>query len=148
MIDKSPIERLYEQIEAHGFDSLTPSERWFFAISLFTMETNGNAMHGYFFNHAGRYCQEALHGFELVGAAHTADILRRAISIFPKDEVPTDHGERQNILCDLPDEVQWDYLGKLTTELFNQTEDVAELVEKYVAAHKNEFPVLYDRAEA
>jgi len=112
------------------------------------METNGNAIHGYFFNHAGAHCRDAMRGLDLVGAVRTADILRRAIAVFPNGDVPTDHGERQVVLCDLPDEVQWGLMGKLTDELFQETEDVAGLVQKYVAAHRQEFPVLYEQADA
>jgi hypothetical protein len=107
------------------------------------METNGNALHGYFFNHSGGYCREALQGLNIVGAVRTADILRRAMAVFPGGNVPVDNAERQLLLCDLPEEVQWDLLGELTDELFAEREDVAGLVEKYVAAHRDEFPVLY-----
>jgi hypothetical protein len=145
--EKSAMDRLYDQIEDHGFDSLTPSERWFFAITWFIMETNGNAMHGYFFNHSGGYCHDALRGLELVGAVRTASILRRAMAIFPNGDVPTDQGERRRVLCDMPDEVQWGFMGKLTDELFEEGEGVAGLVEKYVAAHRDEFPAFCDRRE-
>ena len=147
-MNKSPMQRLYDQIESRGFDSLTPGEKWLFAISWFVMETNGNALHGYFFNHSGGYCREALNGFELIGAARTADILKRAMAIFPNGYIPTDNAERQGILCDLPDDVQWDYLGKLTDELFNAREDVAGFAEKYIAAHRNEFPALFGGTDA
>src|SRR5690242_16503188 len=108
---KSSLELLHEKIDASGIDSLTPSERWFYAISWFFLETNGNALHGYFFNHAGAHCREALEGLQRVGALRTADILRRAIAVFPAGDVPADHGRRQIVLCDLPDEVQWGVLS-------------------------------------
>jgi hypothetical protein len=140
---KSPLELLQVKIDAYGIDALTPSERWFYAICWFILETNGNAMHGYFFNHAGAYCREALQGLELVGAHRTADILRRAIALFPRGNIPVDHGARQVALGDLGENVEWGVLSRLTDELFAVKEGVAEMVESYVAAHRHEFPTLY-----
>jgi hypothetical protein len=140
---KQPLELLHEKIDAHGIDALTPSERWLYAICWFILETNGNAMQGYFFNHAGAHCRDALHGLELVGAHQTADILRRAIALFPRGDVPVDHGARQIALSELGEDVEWGVLSRLTDELFALKEAVAELVERYIAAHRHEFPTLY-----
>ena len=140
---KSPLDLLHAKIDAHGIDSLTASERWFYAICWFILETNGNAMHGYFFNHAGAHCREALQGLELVGAHRTADILRRAIALFPRGDVPVDRGARQIALGELGEDVEWGVLSRLTDELFALKEGVAEMVERYVAVHRHEFPTLY-----
>jgi hypothetical protein len=140
---KSAITLLDEKVEEHGFDSLTPSERWFYSVCWFIRETNCNAVHGYFFNHAGAHCRDALHGLELVGAVQTADILRRAIALFPNGDVPVDHAARQGALGELGEDVEWGVLSRLTDELFALREGVAELVEKYTAAHRHEFPTFY-----
>jgi hypothetical protein len=100
-------------------------------------------MHGYFFNPAGAHYREALHGLELVGAVRTADILRRAIFLFPEGNVPVDHAVRQIALGELGEDVEWGVLSRLTDELFALREDVAELVETYTAAHRHEFPTFY-----
>ena len=76
----------------------------------------------------------------MVGASKTADILRRAMSIFPDGRVPTDILERRELLCNLPDELQWDRLGELTTEFFQSSEPVADLLDAYVQKHPEEFP--------
>jgi hypothetical protein len=140
---KSAITLLDEKVEEQGIQSLTPSERWFYAVCWFIRETNCNAMHGYFFNPAGKHCSDTLHGLELVGAVQTADILRRAIALFPGGDVPVDHAARQIALGDLGEDVEWGVLGRLTDELFALKEDVAELVERYTAAHRHEFPTFY-----
>ena len=136
-------ELLHEKIDAYDIDALTPSERWLFAICWFIRETNGNAIHGYFFNHAGAQCREALQGLELVGAHQTADILRRTIALFPGGDVPVGHGARRTALRGLGEDVQWGVMSRLTDELFGLNEPVAELVEQYLAAHRHEFPTLY-----
>lgn len=139
---KSAITLLDEKVEECGFDSLTRSEQWFYAICWFIRETNCNALHGYFFNHAGAHCRLALHGLELVGAVETAAILRRAIALFPAGEVPVDHAARQGALGDLGEDVEWGVFSSLTDDFFALKEDVAGLVENYTAAHRNEFPTL------
>lgn len=100
-------------------------------------------MHGYFFNQAGAHCREALQGLEIVGAHQTADLLRRAIALFPQGNVPIDHGIRRVALGELGAEVKWGVLSRLTDELFDLNERVAELVERYMAGHRDEFPTLY-----
>lgn len=139
---KSGLNLLYDKIEAHGFASLTSSERWLFALCWFGIETNGNAIHGFFFNDAGQFAKDVLTGLERVGARQTADIVRRAIAVFPNEEVPVDQLERREVLCGLPDEIQWGVLSRLTDELYARTEDVAGLVKDYIRTHSDEFPAL------
>jgi len=103
--NKSGLDLLDEKIEAFGFEALTSSEQWFYAACWFIRETNCNAIHGYFFNHAGAHCKLALTGFQTIGARRTAEILRRAIYLFPDGNVPADHAERQGALGDLGEDV-------------------------------------------
>jgi hypothetical protein len=140
---KTMITLLDEKVEEFGIDSLTASERWFYAICWFIRETNCNAIQGYFFNHGGANCQSALHGLELVGAVETAGILGRAIALFPGGNVPVNHAARQIALGDLGYDVEWGVLSRLTDELFALKEDVAALVEIYTSAHRDEFPTFY-----
>lgn len=137
---KSRLDRFYERIESQGFESLTLSERASFGLTWLYMETNNGGLHQFFFNDAGKLAPDALRGLEMVGAPKTADILRRAMSIFPDSRVPVDILERRELLCGLPEELQWDCLGELTTEFFQSSEPVAELLDAYVQKHPEEFP--------
>lgn len=145
--NKSGLDLLEEKIEGFGFESLTSSEQWFYAACWFIRETNCNAIHGYFFNHAGAHCKLALRGFRTIGARQTADILQRAIFLFPDGNIPADHAERQVALGDLGEDVEWRLLSRLSDELFGLKEDVAELAERYLAAHPDEFPTLAAKIE-
>ena len=102
-------------------------------------ETNNGGLHQFFFNDSGAYAGDALRSLELVGALKTADILRRAMSIFPESRVPVDILERRDVLCELPDELQWHRLGGLNTELFQTREPIADGVEDYIRQHPEEF---------
>ena len=137
---KSRLDRFYERIESQGFESLTLNARASFGLTWLFMETNNGGLHQFFFNDAGKLAPDALRGLEMVGAPKTADILRRAMSVFPDSRVPVDILERRELLCDLPEELQWDRLGELTTEFFQSSEPVAELLDAYVQKHPEEFP--------
>ena len=137
-----PIDLLYRQIEAGGIESLTQAERRCFAMTWLYLEANNGGLHQFFFNDAGQFATDALEGLEMVGAAQTADILRRAIGLFPHGCVPTDQLERRSVLCDLPDEIQWERMGALTDEFYQDKEDVAQLTKSFIAANPESFPAL------
>ena len=137
---KSRLDRFYERIESQGFESLTLSERASFGLTWLFRETNNGGLHQFFFNDAGKLAPDALRGLEMVGAFKTADILRRALGAFPDSRVPVDILERRELLCDVPEELQWDRLGELTTEFFQSSEPVAELLDAYIRKHPEEFP--------
>ena len=137
---KHRIDRLYERIESDGFESLTPSERACFGLTWLYLETNNGGLDQFFFNDAGKLAPDALRGLEMVGAPITADILRRAMSVFPNGVVPPEQAARREFLCEVLTPEQEQYLDDLTTEFYKDTEPVAELFEKYVAQHPEEFP--------
>ena len=128
-----------ERIQTMGYQSFTRGERLYYSVWWFMAETNNGGLHQFFFNDSGAYATDALWSLESVGSSKTADILRRAIMIFPESRVPTDILERRQVLCDLPDELQWDRLGELTTEFFQTREPIAEGVEAYIRQHPEEF---------
>ncbi len=139
---KRPIDLLHGRIESGGIQALTQAERRLFAITWLYLETNNGSLHQFFFNNAGKFATDALEGLEMVGAPQTADILRRAVALFPRGHVPTDQLERRSVLVGLPDEIQWGRMGELTNEFFQDKEDVAQLVKDYIAAHPDLLPAL------
>jgi hypothetical protein len=136
---RSKMDELMERLHKTGYQSFRAGEKIFFSLWWFQSETNNGGLHQFFFNDSGSYAADALHSLELIGASKTAGILRRAMSVFPDSRVPTDILRRRQILCDLPDELQWDRLGELTTELFQTREPVAEYFEVYNQTHPDEF---------
>lgn len=143
---KRPIDLLYEKIEAGGLESLTQSERWMFALTWLCIETNGGGLHQFFFNDAGKFAADAVLGLDTIGASKSADVLRRAIALFPRGHVPTDQTKRRRVLNRLPDDVQWRHLGEdLTREFWaaSAEEELARRVADYVASHRELFPALH-----
>lgn len=137
---KSRLDRLYDKIESHGFDSLTPSEQSAFALRWFYLETNNGGLHQFFFNDAGRFAVDALRGLEFLGAQSTAEILRRAMSVFPGGAVPSDMEQRRDFLIDSMTPKQEKLLNDLTTEFLRSSEPVADLLTAYIERHPDQFP--------
>jgi hypothetical protein len=138
---KRLIDRLYERIESHGYDSLTSSERAAFALTSLYLETNNGGLHQFFFNDAGKLAPDALRGLEMVSASGTASILRRAMSVFPDGVVPADQEQRREFLCESLTEEQEAPLSDLTTEFFQSRKPVADMLTAYVERHPEEFPM-------
>lgn len=137
---KSRMDRLFERIESHGFDSLTPGEQSAFALRWFYVEVNNGGFDQFFFNDAGKLAGDALRGLEFLGASATADILRRAMSIFPGSVVPADQKVRREFMCDSLTDDQKELLEKLDTEFNESEEPVSALLTAYIDKHPEEFP--------
>ncbi len=137
---KTWIDRIFERIESHGFESLTLSERASFGLSWLYIETYNGGLHQFFFNDSGRLASDALRGLEMVGAPATASILRRAMSVFPGGVVPREQPDRRKFLCHVLAPEQEKLLGELTTEFYQSSEPVADLLNAYVKQHREEFP--------
>lgn len=143
--DKRPIDCLFQKIEDGGIEALTQSERWMFALTWLGIETNSGGLHQFFFNDAGKFVADAVLGLDTIGASRSADVLRRAIALFPGGDVPLDQTERRRVLNRLPEDVQWKRLGEdLTREFWaaSADEELARRVQDYVASHREQFPAL------
>jgi hypothetical protein len=143
--DKRPIDYLFQRIEEGGIEALTASERWMFALTWLGIETNSGGLHQFFFNDAGKFAADAVVGLDTIGASKSADVLRKAVALFPRGHVPVDQTERRQVLNRLPEDVQWKRLGADLTHEFwaaSREEELARRVADYVAAHTELFPAL------
>jgi hypothetical protein len=132
------MDSIYERIEAEGFDALTDSERYYFAIWWLEGEANNGAFDQYFGNSSGEFANEALQGLKAVGAHRMADIFEAAINLFPNSQVPTDREERNKVLDNFtPDQEQ--QLSKLTSEFTDYPDDLSSLLNAYVEEHQEQF---------
>ena len=140
----SKIDKLFAMIERSGISSLTEWEPFWFAIFWPFREVDNGGFHTFFFNDAGQFAIDALAGLQEVGAHKSADILRRAVNVFPEGKVPTDQQLRRLVLTSLPDESQWKRLGDLSNEFFASNEDVTGLIDRFVAQNPADFPTFLD----
>jgi len=62
-------------------------------------EINNGGFDQFFFNSSGDKTAETIAALEVIGASHTAGIVRNAAARFPGGMPPTDRDERQNLLA-------------------------------------------------
>ena len=105
------------------------------------MEVNNGGFSQYFFNSSGNFGNEIVASFEKIGAIKTAEICKKAISIFPND-VPTDWGKRQEFLTpdDEKDEERIEeFFNKCDDAFFEYEDDLSELNYQFIINNKESF---------
>jgi hypothetical protein len=139
----SGIDRVYARVESHGFDVLTDAEQSMLAIYWLFVEGYDGGLDQFFFNDSGRLAVSAPRGLQAIVAVGTADILQRAITLFPEGEVPTDQEARRTVLLGISDRSS-EALDDLTADFFRSEEDVSELVGEYVKLNPELLPALQE----
>jgi hypothetical protein len=137
------MDRLYARVKSFGLDGLTPHERRYFAMWWFFAEVNNGGIHQYFFNDAGQLALDALRGFADIGAMQTVGIMEHAIGLFPGGVVPAGLADRRTELGAM-EKPQLAELDSLSREFYESGEDVAALMETFIAENRNHFPALFE----
>ncbi|MBI3417801.1 MAG: DUF4375 domain-containing protein [Verrucomicrobia bacterium] len=129
------------KLALRGIDGLSAPELRFYAMEDFERGVNMDGFSLYFYNDTGDYAEEALAGLKEAGAKKAADIMSRAMSVFPAGRVPRDKTERQRIhdtIASVASPV-WEQCGK---EFFAGANSIEDALLSYVKAHKTEFVFL------
>ncbi len=125
-----------------NMESLNENERLFYITQTLEMEVNNGGFSQYFFNSGGNFANELVESFEKIGALKTADICKKAISIFPDSKVPADWGERQEFLTpdDENEEERIDeFLGECDDAFYEYEDDLVELNYQFIMNNKESF---------
>lgn len=91
------IDSIRERIQAEGFDALTESERYYWAIWWLEGEANNGGFDQFFRNSSGELTEDALRGLTAVGAHRMAGIFQAAVDLFPNGQVPKNHQQGERI---------------------------------------------------
>ena len=116
---------------------LSVPERIFYTTQILEMEVNNGGFGQFFFNSSGDLANEVVHAFTEIGAVKTADICRKAFSVYG-EEIPKDRDERQDILECLNEE-QEKFLERCDDAFFDYEENLNELNYAYVMRNKDDF---------
>jgi hypothetical protein len=93
-------------------------------------EVNNGGFHQFFYNNAGDDTAEIIKALETIGAAKTADIVKRAASMFPGGMPPKDRFARQDILLEkYPYAVAFQELDE---DFYKYPDDLRALLARYV----------------
>ena len=79
--------------------ALSGPERVFYVGQLLEMEVNNGGFSQFFFNSSGDFANELVSVFTEIGAVKTAEICKKAVSVFG-ESVPTDRNSREDQLLD------------------------------------------------
>ena len=117
-------------------DKLSAPERVIFVVFLLEGEVNNGGFSQFFFNSSGDYSNELVNAFTEICAVKTAEICKRAVSIYG-ESVPIDRAERDQFLLD-HEEVS-EILDECDTAFYQYEDDLDALIYDYALRNKESF---------
>jgi hypothetical protein len=124
--------------EHKSFQNLSEQEKTFVFIDIFESEINNEGLYGFFYNTSGEFSHEVLQAYLTINANETANILDKALRLFPELPVPKDMILRRQFMEKLKIE-DLELWSNLELDLINSKEDVVNLTIAYIKLHKTEF---------
>ena len=123
-----------EEVLRRTLEIATPGQRSLYNCHLYMVMTLGEDHFTYLRSYA-HGCEDALRGFEMMGAQQHREILAQALSVFPNSIPPKKVQERERYL----DEADSDLLKELDDRLQDIEDDYHDLATQYILAHPEEF---------
>ncbi len=131
-------EIIFEKIKKiEDFNNINETLKTFLYIDILEEEVNNGGFDQYFFNSSGEYAHETLKAYEKIGAKKTADIIYRAIKLFPTLPIPKDLQIRREIL--LEKETNTDLWNELDDEFYKYEDSIGEMIIEFLKKNKAEF---------
>ncbi len=81
-------------------DAISPEAQVFYLCITLDEKVNSDGLYGFLMESYGRWAPETADALEAIGALRTANILRRAVALFPDGPFPRDYEEREKLLLD------------------------------------------------
>ncbi len=121
--------------------NLNEEQRVLYITQALEMEVNNGGFSQFFFNSDGCFGNELVASFEKICAMKTAEICKKAISIYG-DKVPTDREEREDIITP-DDEKEEERIEEILNEcddaFFEYEDDLLELSYQFIINNKEAF---------
>ena len=128
------------ELSDYGEDlsKLTEPQKVLLFVENLEREVNNGGFHQFYFNSSGDYAHETLDALKTIGANKMADILTKANSVWPNQQVPKDRTKRENIQETIEEQAApvWDECDNV---FYAYPDDIAGLLLKYVKQHKADF---------
>ena len=116
----------------NNIEKLNEHERVFFITQTLEQEVNNGGFSQFFCNSSGDFSNELVDAFTKIGALKTAEICKKAVSIF-SGNIPADRNEREELLdnpdCD-------DILNDCDDVFYNYEDDLNALNYSYIMEHR------------
>ena len=126
---------------SHGteMEKLSAAQRVFYLNQNLEREVNNGGFEQYFINSSGDYAYETLDSLNEIGAHRTAEILQRALDIFPDSNAQKHREERIKVITQLlSGSAVWD---KLDDEFLRYEDNLNELNIEFIRKHHDQFKV-------
>ena len=130
--------------QAHP-ERLSPALRTYYFVNCFDGELVNGGMSQFFSNSAGNHSGETLAALKAIGAAISAELLEKALTIFPNSDAPFDRQKRCDLLfafekrdprfLDSLDKVYYQRVASLKSEA---EEDLTKLIADHLRKHQAE----------
>ncbi len=123
-------------------DAISSEAQVFYLCNALDEKVNSDGLFGFLIESYGRWTPETVDALETIGAPRTADILRRAIALFPDGPFPRDYEERENLLLD-ENASYSEECNKLDSEFYAYPDGVLQdLYTSYARNHRDCFSTL------
>ena len=123
--------------ENNSLENLTESEKTFVYVDILEREVNNGGFDQFFYNSSGEFTHEILEAYQKIGADKTADLINRAIKLFPTLPVPKNWELRQEIL--LEKESNSELWNELDSEFYKYEDNISDLIINFVKKNKSDF---------
>ncbi len=120
---------------------LNDEQRVFYITQNLEMEVNNGGFSQFFCNTDGMFVNELVSSFEKIGSSRTAEICKKAVSIFGS-AIPVDMDKIQEILNaddEEMEEINAELLNECDMEFYEYEEDLEELNYQFIIKNKESF---------
>lgn len=97
------IDRIAPLAFERGLQALSPKERTVLLVWSYPLAVNDGGHASFFYNSYGEHAEDTVKALNAVGSPEYAQILSRAIELFPDRHIPRDLEQRNDALDALPD---------------------------------------------
>lgn len=127
-------ELLAEKFVAHGFESLSATERIVYCVWWLEAEINNGGFDQFFFNSAGNLYAETRDALTIIGAHKTRKLLESAAAVAFPAAPPTNRAERNSLQASSDEAAE--QLDDLDRRFYAYEDDLTQLVNAFLASHR------------
>lgn len=119
-------------------EKLTEQQKFFYYNQNLEREVNNGGFNLYFLNSSGEFAHETINALKTIKAEKTANILQKAIDVFPDQTVPRDRDKRREVVEAIK-ETASDIWDELDQSFFAYEDDLNSLNIEYVKQYQERF---------
>lgn len=128
------------EISGYGenIEKLNESQKTVLFVENLEREINNGGFNQFFFNSSGNFTHETIIALKTIKAFKTSDIVAKAISVWPNQNVPKNRAKRQYILEEIEGQANpvW---NECDEEFYKYPDNIVTLLLDYVKSNRSDF---------